>query len=147
MRKAQVTNIKRAVCIMANELRKAGLTLSEAFKKAWRRIKQTMTVRAAGTTFENRQERLQFLSQFKAEELSITLEREPGNCYDSNAIGIVAHIKPLNRRTLIGYVPKGLAAELAKVMDNGVSVKAALKGIIGGYAYKEHYGMLLNISL
>lgn len=147
MRKERITNIKRTVCIMANQLHKVGMTLSEAFRKAWRRIKQTMTIRAAGTTFENRQERLQFLSQFKAEDLSITLEREPNNQYDNNAIGIVVHIKPINRRTLIGYVPNGLATELAKVLDSGVNVKATLKGIIGGYEYKENYGALINITV
>ena len=147
MRKAQVTNIKRAVCIMANELHKAGLTLSAAFKKAWRRVKQSMTVRATGTTFENRQERLQFLQQFKKEELSLSLERKANNPYDSNAIAIIVHILPLKKRTHIGYVPKGLAAELSKVMDKGVETVATLQNIIGGYDYKENYGMLLNISL
>ena len=99
---------------MANQLKKAGYTLSEAFKKAWRRVKLTMTIRAAGTTFGNRQERLQFLKQFQPEDLSITLEREAGNKFDSNAIQIVVHIKPISRKTVIGYVPRGLAKELAK---------------------------------
>lgn len=147
MRKERVTNIKRAVCIMANELRKTGLSLSAAFKEAWKRIKQTMTVRAVGTTFENRQERLQFLQQFNKNDLSVSLEREPQNRYDSNAIGIVVHIKPLQRRTLIGYVPKGLAAKLSKVLDMGVKARAELINIIGGYGYKESYGALLNITI
>ena len=56
----QITKVRRVVCVMANQLKKAGYTLSEAFKKAWRRVKLTMTIRAAGTTFGNRQERLQF---------------------------------------------------------------------------------------
>ena len=72
----QITNIRKSVCIMANELKKAGYTLSEAFKKAWQRVKLSMTIRATGTTFENRQERLGFLKRFKAEDLSVTLERE-----------------------------------------------------------------------
>jgi hypothetical protein len=29
----QITNIRKAVCIMANELKKAGYSLSEAFKR------------------------------------------------------------------------------------------------------------------
>lgn len=106
-----------------------------------------MTVRAAGTTFENRQERLQFLKQFQPEDLSITLEREPENKFDSNAIQIVVHIKPISRKTVIGYVPRGLAKELAKVMDAGIHAAATLVQIIGGYGWKESLGALINITV
>lgn len=143
----KITNIRKAVCVMANQLKKAGYTLSEAFKKAWRRVKLTMTIRAAGTTFENRQERIQFLKQFQPEDLSITLEREPENKFDSNAIQIVVHIKPISRKTVIGYVPRGLAKELAKVMDAGIHAAASLVQIIGGYSYKESLGALINITI
>ena len=143
----QITKVRKAVCVMANQLKKAGYTLSEAFKKAWRRVKLTMTIRAAGTTFDNRQERLQFLKQFQPEDLSVTLEREPGNKFDSNAIQIVVHIKPISRRTIIGYVPRGLAGELAKVMDAGIHAAASLVQIIGGYSYKESLGALINITI
>lgn len=98
----QITNIRKAVCIMANQLKKAGYSLSEAFRKAWRRVKLSMTIRAAGTSFENRQERLSFLKQFNPEDLSVTLEREPDNRYDPNAIRIVVHIRSIRRRTVIG---------------------------------------------
>ena len=103
--------------------------------------------RVTGTTVENRQQRLAFLKQFRPEDLSVTLEREPENQYDAKAIKVVVHIKPLKRRTVIGYVPKGLARELAKVLDTGVQVKASLREIIGGYSYKEHLGALVNITI
>ena len=143
----QITNIRKAVCAMANELKKAGHSLSDAFKKAWQRIKLSVTIRAAGTTFENRQERLQFLKQFRPEDLTVTLEREKNNKFDSNAIQIVVHIKPIRRRTIIGYVPGRFAGELAKVLDLGIQVKATLMQIIGGYAYKESLGALINITI
>lgn len=143
----QITKVRRVVCVMANQLKKAGYTLSEAFKKAWRRVKLTMTIRAAGTTFGNRQERLQFLKQFQPEDLSITLEREAGNKFDSNAIQIVVHIKPISRKTVIGYVPRGLANEPVKVMDAGRHAAASLVQIIGGYGYKESLGALVNITI
>lgn len=143
----QITNIRKSVCIMANELKKAGYTLSEAFKKAWQRVKLSMTIRAAGTTFENRQERLGFLKRFKAEDLSVTLEREANNRFDGCAIRIVVHIHPIHRKTVIGYVPRGLSRELAKVMDAGATVKAKLLEIIGGYGYKETFGALINIAI
>jgi hypothetical protein len=143
----QITNMRKAVCVMANQLKKAGYSLSEAFKKAWQRVKFSMTIRAAGTTFENRQERLAFLKQFKPEDLTVTLERERENKFDCNAIRIVIHIKPIRCKTVIGYVPQGLARELSKVLDMGIQVKATLLRIIGGYAYKESLGALVNIAI
>lgn len=145
--KKQITNIRKAVCVMANRLRKSGYSLSDAFKKAWRRVKLSMTIRAAGTTFENRQERLAFLRQFRPEDLSVTLEREPKNRHDGNAIQIVVHIKPIRRRTVVGYVPRALANELSRVIDKGIQVKASLIQIIGGYGYKENLGALINIAV
>lgn len=79
----QITRIRKAVCTMANELKKAGYSLSQAFKKAWQRVQLSMTIKAAGTTFGNRQQCLKFLKQFKPEDLSVTLEREPDNTYDN----------------------------------------------------------------
>ena len=143
----QITKVRKAVCAMANQLRKAGYSLKDAFKKAWQRVKLSMTVRAAGTTFENRQERLHFLKQFKPEDLTVTLERDRNNKFDSNAIQIVVHIKPIHRRTVIGYIPKGLIRELSKVIDMGIQVKASLMQIIGGYSYKETLGALINIAI
>lgn len=139
--------MRKAVCIMANELKKAGYSLSQAFKTAWKRVKFSMTIRAAGTTFGNRQECLNFLKQFRQNDLSVTLEREPDNEYDNNAIQIVVHILSLSKRTVIGYVPKELARELVKVLDMGIQVKASLMQIIGGYSYKETLGALINIAI
>ena len=143
----QITKVRKAVCVMANQLRKAGYSLKDAFKKAWQRVKMSMTVRAAGVSFENRQERLAFLQQFKPEDLTVTLEREQNNKFDCNAIQIVVHIKPIRWRTVIGYVPKGLARELSKVLDMGIQVKATLMQIIGGYGWKESRGALINIAI
>lgn len=140
----QITRIRKAVCIMANELKKEGYTLAQAFRKAWNRIKLTMTVRAAGTTLENRQERLAFLKQFAPDDLSVTLAREAKR---ANAIQIIVHIHSISRKTVIGYVPAGLARELSKVMDMGIRVKASLMQILGGYSYKTTLGALVNISV
>ena len=143
----QITNIRKTVCAMANKLRKTGLSLSESFKKAWKRVKMSMNVRAVGVTFSNIQERLQFLQQFKPEDLTVTLDREADNQHDSNAIRITVHILPIKRKTVIGYVPAGLARELAKAIDAGAQAKAKLLQIIGGYSYKESLGALINIAV
>ena len=143
----EITKIRKAVCTMANELKKAGYSLSQAFRKAWSRVKLSMTVQVSGTTFENRQERLEFLKRFRLEDLSVTLEREPNNQYDRNAIQVVVHIKPITKKTVIGYIPKELVRELSKVIDIGVQLKASLMQIIGGYSYKETLGALVNITI
>ncbi len=81
-----------------------------------------MTVRARGTSFGNRQECLGFIKQFRPDNLSVTLEKEPGNKFHSNAIRIVVHIHPISKKTIIGYVPKGLARELSliDIMHDGL---------------------------
>lgn len=104
----KITNIRKSVYIMANELKKAGDTLSQAFKKAWRRVKLQIVVKVSGTTFENRQERLKFLKQFPFENLKVTLKREEGNPFYHNAIQIIVHIPEINSKTVIGYVPRGI---------------------------------------
>lgn len=72
---------------------------------------------------------------------------ETDNRYDSNAIQIVVHIRPIHKRTVVGYVPRALAEGLAKVIDMGIQVKASLMGIIGGYSYKETLGVLIDIAI
>ena len=113
----QITKVRKSVCAMANQLRKAGYSLKEAFKKAWQRVKLSMTVRAAGTTFENRQERLAFLQQFKPEDLTVTLEREKENKFDCNAIQITARVNTgcrivLMISMLLGLKPFSLIRQL-----------------------------------
>ena len=90
---------------------------------------------------------MQFLKQFHQNDLTVTLEREPDNEFDNNAIQIIVHIKPISRRTVIGYLPKELARELSKVIDIGIQVKASLIQIIGGYSYKEMLGALIDIRI
>ena len=143
----QITNIRKAVCTLANELRKEGYSLSQAFRKAWRRIKVSMKIRAVGTTSGNIQERLQFMKQFPVETMQAELVRDPENSFDKNAIQIVIHLRSINRKTVIGYVPRGFAAGLAAVIDAGVHVRAELLQILGGYSYKESYGCLVDIKI
>lgn len=145
--KKNISNVRRTVCLMANSLVKAGYNLSEAFKKAWRRVKAGMTIRTVGTTFENRQEILKCISQCNKESLSVLLLRDKKNAYDKNAVGVVVYIKPIKKYAVVGYVPKGLARDLAKVIDAGIEVKCDAFEVIGGYSYKEHYGALLTLTV
>lgn len=143
----QITNIRKAVCAIANQLRKTGLSLSASFKAAWKKVKLQMVVRVSGVTFCNIQERLQFLSQFRPQDLTVSLEREADNSFDTNAIKVRVHIPSIRKQTEIGYIPAQIAKELAKAIDIGCEIKATLKGIIGGYSYKENYGCLINVTV
>ena len=143
----QITNIRKAVCAIANQLRKTGLSLSAAFRAAWKKVKLQMVIRVNGVTFSNIQERLQFLSQFRPQDLTVSLEREADNSFDTNAIKVRVHIPSIRKQTEIGYIPAQIAKELAKAIDIGCEIKATLKGIIGGYSYKENYGCLINIAI
>lgn len=143
----KITNVRKVICTMANRLRKEGYSLSQAFRKAWRRVKVSMKIRATGTCAENRQERLEFLKSFPVNSLQVELVRDQKNHFDRSAIQVVIHVLPIKRKTVVGYVPRGLASSLAAVMDAGLKVKAELLQIIGGYSYKEHYGCLISIDI
>ncbi len=104
-------------------------------------------VKIAGVTFEGRQEILSGL--FDAQEssaqghgpmLAATLEREPQNQFDSNAIKVVVDGKH------IGYVPKYLAAKLAPRMDAGEAY-AVTSVEIGGGSDGYSYGVTITIDV
>lgn len=137
----QITNIRKAVCAIANQLRKTGLSLSAAFRAAWKKVKLQMVVRVSGVTFSNIQERLQFLSQFRPQDLTVSLEREADNSFDINAIKVRVHIPFIRKQTEIGYIPAQIAKELSKAIDIGCEIKATLKGIIGDMAGKKITGV------
>ena len=141
----QITKIRTAVCAMANELVKLGYTLSKAFKTAWARAKEGMTVKAAGVTFGNRQSLLQYIAGKKPEELTTYLRRDKANTYDKYAVAVVVGIKGIGYAH-IGYLPKGIAQSVAVVLDNGMELQANIQ-VIGGYSYKETYGCLVNITV
>lgn len=148
MRK-QIINIKKAVCTMANELHKKGYSLSSAFRKAWKRMKQGMTMRVTGVTYGNRQEDLKKLKYLRGFQIETSLERDKYNPYDKNAIKVIITIKKadIKRTGCIGYVNREVAEVLSKVLDKGIKAKAILLDVIGGYNEKETYGALIHISL
>lgn len=130
---------------MANQLRNLGYTLSNAFRTAWRRIKEGITVKAAGVTFGNRQSLLQFIAGRKPEELTTYLRRDRANTFDKYAVAVVVGIKGIGY-THIGYLPKGIAQSVAVILDSGMELQADTK-VIGGYDWKENYGALVSISV
>lgn len=140
------TAVRRTICIIANSLHKAGMTLSEAFKTAWHRVKDT-TFRAAGVTVGTRQKSLEKLAQFPLDDLVAGFRREPDNKFDKNAIQILVKVRSLNAYCHVGYIPAVIAGQIAAAMDAGVKFRAIIKGVIGGYSYKENYGLLLSMEV
>ena len=141
-----ITNTRRAVCIIANGLHKEGLSKSAAFVKAWQTVKGH-NFRAAGVTADRGQEKLSTLSKFNADDLQIAFRREPDNQYDSNAIQVFVKIKSLNKYCQLGYVSHNLAVRIAPVMDQGIKIRGTVCGVIGGYGNKENYGLLANMAI
>ena len=140
-----IRTIRRTVATMANRLHKLGYSLSQAFKTAWKRIKEGMTVKAAGVTFGNRQGLLQFIAGRKPEELTTYLKRDRANTFDKYAVAVVVGIQNVGYAH-IGYLPQGIAQGIAAVVDAGVELQADIK-VIGGYSYKENFGVLVSIAV
>lgn len=141
----QITKTRKAVATMANQLRKLGYTLSNAFRTAWKRIKEGITVKAAGVTAGNRQNLLQFIAGRKQEELTTYLRRDRANTFDKYAVAVVVGIKEIGYAH-IGYLPKGIAQSVAVILDHGMELQANVD-VIGGYDYKETYGALVSITI
>ncbi len=74
-----ISTIRKTVATMANQLHKLGYSLSQAFKTAWKRVKESMTCRVSGVTYEKRQQLLQFIAGRKHEDLTVYLQRDRAN--------------------------------------------------------------------
>ncbi len=141
-----ISTIRKTVATMANQLHKLGYSLSNAFRTAWRRIKESMTCRVSGVTYDKRQQLLQFIAGKKPEELTVYLQRDRANTYDRFAVAVVIGIRDIGYAH-VGYLPKGISQSMAAVIDKGIKPKATLMQVIGGYGYKETLGALVNISI
>jgi hypothetical protein len=72
-------------------------------------------IEVAGISFESTQENA--LSFAYGKERSLELKRDPQNPYDQNAIEVIGHWKDKEGKEcsgLLGYVPRELAARIAK---------------------------------
>lgn len=141
-----IQTIRRTVTTMANQLHKLGYSLSQAFRTAWKRVKESMTCRVSGVTYENRQQLLRFIAGQREDDLTVYLRRDKANVHDRYAVAVVVGIKGVGYAH-IGYLAKGLAQSMATVIEKGIPVKATLQQVTGGYGYKENLGALVNIAV
>lgn len=141
-----IKTIRRAVATMANQLHKLGYSLSQAFRTAWKRVKESMTCKVSGVTYANRQQLLKYIACQKEEDLTVYLRRDKANTYDRYAVAVVIGIKGVGYAH-IGYLAKGLAQSMAPVIEKGIQMKATLQQITGGWGCKENLGALIKIAV
>ena len=140
--------IRSKVATMANRLKKMGVTLSQAFKKAWELIKgRTIETKVAGVTRGNRQKALhRIVIRYNMSDVSVQLVREKTNLYDNNAVKVVISVQGSNSYDL-GYLPRNLAYVVATLLDKGLQLTAAFKEVSGRYADYMNYGAVISIQL
>ena len=140
--------IKRKICIMANRLKKMGLTLSAAFKKAWALVKgHTVETKIAGVTKGNRQKALyRIATKYSPEDVAVKLVRDSANLYDNHAVRIDISVKGSETYTM-GFVPRNLAYVVSGLIDKGIELTAAFKEVRGHYAPYMNYGAVITLQL
>lgn len=147
-------NKRSRACIIANALVKQGVSRSAAMLRAWRTVKQRVIhTKTAGVTRGNRQALLDRLTRYSAEDISITLNREPENTADRNAVQVIAAVRGKGS-AVIGYLNRQLARQrlrlmlaIAPLLDKGKQVRAAFEEITGGHEYFLNYGLNVSISV
>lgn len=140
-------NKRSRACIIANALVKQGVKRSEAMLRAWRTVKQRVIhTKTAGVTHGNRQTLLYRLARYSAEDITITLNREPENTADRNAVQVIAAVRGKGS-AVMGYLNRQLAEAIAPLLDKGKQVLAAFEAITGGHEYFLNYGLNVSISV
>lgn len=143
-----IHTIRRIVATMANRLKKMGLTLSAAFKKAWELIKgNTIESKVAGVTKGNRQKALhRIFTHYKPKQVRVWLERDKANLHDNNAVAVIISVNG-SVAYKIGYIPSNLAYVISAIVDKGIKLKTTFKEVIGHYTKYLNYGAVITLQL
>jgi hypothetical protein len=79
------------------------------------------------------------------EPIPVRLIRNPENEHDENAVEV--HVPILGRHgTMIGHVPRELAARLAPRMDEGIAFSVAIKAVYVDPAHEDRPGIEIRVS-
>ena len=129
-----IHTVRRIVATMANRLKKMGLTLSAALKKAWELIKgNTIESKIAGVTKGNRQKALaRIAAAYRPNQVRVWLERDKANLHDNNAIAVMISVNS-SVAYKMGYIPKNLAYVISAISDKGIKLKTTFKEVRGHY--------------
>jgi len=136
---------RSTLCRTANHLTTTGMSRSDAFKAAWLMAKRGGISKVAGVTMDNRQRLIERLTTYQPDEITVSLRRDKANIFDPNAIAVVATVESKGS-AVIGYIPALAALKLARLMDVGITLKAMLAGIVGGYDGLS-YGIRLRVAI
>ena len=136
-----IHTIRRIVATMANRLKKIGLTLSAAFKKAWALIKgKAIESKVAGVTKGNRQKALhRILTHYTLNQVRVWLERDKANLHDNNAVAVMISVNS-SVAYKMGYIPKNLAYATSAIADKGIKLKTAFKEV------RWHYTRFMRLQ-
>ena len=132
-------------CRTVNYLAATGMTRSDAFKAAWLMAKKGGISKVTGVTHSSRQQLIGRLTTYQPEEITVSLRRDKANIFDPNAIAVVTTVEGKGS-AVIGFIPALAALKLARLMDVGITLKAMLAGIVGGYDGLS-YGIRLEAGL
>ena len=139
--------MKSKVMTIANALVKQGVSRSAAMVQAWITVKlRRIETKTAGVTHGYRQKLLARLARYSAEDITITLNREPENKADRNAVQVIAAVRGKGF-AVMGYLNRQLAAAIAPLLDKGKRVISAFKAITGGEEYFLNYGLNISIAV
>lgn len=115
-----------------------GLTFRRALLLAWRTVRGMQRLiysKVRGVTKENedgvnRQNILVRLARYSEQDVTLSLCREKGNAYDSNATRIIANVYGKGS-ACVGYLSKDLAKDVAPMLDDGHEAIVFFLGITG----------------
>jgi hypothetical protein len=116
-------------------------------KLSWGKVKGIMRfvhTKVRGASFGNRQGLLRRLTLYPSKDISITLQREPDNPADPNAVAVIAHVRNKGSGG-IGYLSRELAAAVAPAIDNRAVPVVIFDGVTGGG--NHHYGCNFRFTL
>jgi hypothetical protein len=116
-------------------------------KLSWGKAKGILRfvhTKVRGASFGNRQELLRRLTLYPSKDISITLQREPDNPADSNAVAVIAHVRDKESGG-IGYLSRELSVAVAPAIDNRAVPVVIFDGVTGGG--NQHYGCNFRFTL
>ncbi|MGO4887996.1 HIRAN domain-containing protein [Anaerobacillus sp. MEB173] len=139
----QLRIIRSKVMTIAAALRKIHQwDKSRSLQRAWRMVKQQYYTKVVGVIFGRRQEAIKRLEKYDPRRIKVTLQHEPENKYDPNAVAVIVTVIGKGSYR-VGYVRKIYASVYAQLLMKGYTLQAHLEGITKSKE-SAYYG--LNIS-
>lgn len=141
--KEQLRAIRSKVMTIAAVLRrKSQLDKSISLHRAWRMVKQEYFTKVVGVIFGRRQEAIMRLKKYDPRRVKITLQHEPDNKYDANAIAVIVTVIGKGSYRM-GYLRKYYAEVYAKLLMKGHILHAKFEGISSSKE-SAYYGININ---